>query len=278
MNSQLFHAATCRLSRCVAGLVFTTALTGCMPSSPSNRTEPPNSPVSLTVSAAASLQNALSAIDPLFEQDHPDIEVSFNSGGSGTLQRQIEQGAPADIFFSASPLQMDALAEKGLIRSDSRQDLLSNQLVLIAPLASAITQFEDLRPESSAGQPSLKIAVGEFNSVPAGQYAQATLTDLKLLPQLVPQLVFFSNVRGVLAAVESGNAGAGLVYQTDAQLSAQVKVVAIAPQATHPPILYPIAILERSQHPEAAQQYIDFLTTPAANQVFQQFGFITPTQ
>ncbi len=278
MNSQLSHSAACCLGRCAVVLAFTTALTGCMPSSPSSRTEPPDSPVSLTVSAAASLQNALSAIDPLFEQNHPDIKVSYNSGGSGTLQRQIEQGAPADIFFSASPLQMDALAEKGLIRSDSRQDLLSNQLVLIAPLASALAQFEDLRPESSAEQPLPKIAVGEFNSVPAGQYAQATLTDLKLLPQLMPQLVFFSNVRGVLAAVESGNAGAGLVYQTDAQLSDQVKVVAIAPPASHPPILYPIAILQRSEHPEAAQQYIDFLTTPAADRVFQQFGFITLPQ
>lgn len=278
MNSQLFHSVACRLSRCATVLVFTTAFTGCMPSSPFSRAEPPNSPVSLTVSAAASLQNALSAIDPLFEQDHPDIEVSYNSGGSGTLQRQIEQGAPADVFFSASPMQMDALTEKGLIRSDSHQNLLSNQLVLIAPLASSLTQFEDLRPDSSAEQPLPKVAVGEFNSVPAGQYAQATLTDFKLLPQLMSQLVFFNNVRGVLAAVESGNAGAGLVYQTDAQLSDLVKVVAIAPQASHPPILYPIAILQRSQHPEAAQQYIDFLTTPAADKVFQQFGFITLAQ
>lgn len=247
------------------------ALFGCAPSSPPSSKAP--STINLTISAASSLQNALDAIDPLFEQAHPDVKTAYNLGGSGTLQKQIEQGAPADIFLSASPKQMDELAKKGLINTESRQDLLSNQLVLIAPQDSSLTGFQDL---ASFQVKAEKLAVGEFQSVPAGQYAQATLEALNLLPDLTPQLVFFSNVRGVLAAVESGNVSAGLVYKTDAQISNKVKVIAIAPSSTHPPIRYPIAVLQRSEHPDAAQQYIDFLTTPAATQTFQRFGFTAP--
>ncbi len=247
------------------------ALLRCAPSSPqASKTQ---TPINLTISAASSLKNALDAVDPLFEQAHPEVKTSYNLGGSGTLQKQIEQGAPADIFLSASPKQMDELAKKGLILTTSRQDLLGNQLVLIAPPNSQVASFQDLA--NFRGKPE-KLAVGEFQSVPAGQYAQATLEALNLLSDLTPQLVFFSNVRGVLAAVESGNVSAGLVYETDAQISNRVKVVAIAPPSTHPPIRYPIAILQRSEHPEAAQQYIDFLTAPVATQTFQRFGFTAP--
>lgn len=238
-----------------------------------------NQPLTLTVSAAASLQNALTDITPLFEQTHPNINMAYNSGGSGTLQRQIEQGAPADLFFSASSQQMDALAEQNLIQAASRQNILSNQLVLITPLDSSIKGFEDLSTGNSpSGQSSnfKTLAVGEFQSVPAGQYAQATLKALDLLPEIDAKLVFFNNVRAVLAAVASGNASAGMVYATDARLSDQVEVVAIAPLNAHPPIRYPIAILQRSAQPAAARQYIDFLTTPAATQVFQRFGFTAP--
>ena len=265
MTSALAH-----IKPVIASLVAI-ALFGCTPLSPqASKTQ---STVNLTISAASSLQNALDAVDPLFEQAHPDVKTSYNLGGSGTLQKQIEQGAPADIFLSASPKQMDELAKEGLIRTASRQDLLGNQLVLIAPQDSPLTSFQDL---SSFQVKAEKLAVGEFQSVPAGQYAQATLEALNLLPDLTPQLVFFSNVRGVLAAVESSNVSAGLVYETDAQISNKVKVVAIAPSNTHPPIRYPIAILQRSEHPDAAQQYIDFLTTPAATQTFQSFGFTAP--
>jgi molybdate transport system substrate-binding protein len=240
-----------------------------------DQAKPTTETVALTVSAAASLQNALTEINALFEQAHPTIEVSLNSGGSGSLQRQIEQGAPVDVFLSAGATQMDELAEQGKLRLDSRQDLLANQLVLIAPLESALGGFQDLSQaaegDTSAG---FKLAVGEFKSVPAGQYAEATLTSLKLLPQLQPNLVFFGTVRGALAAVESAQAEAGIVYKTDALLSKTVKVVAIAPDNSHPPIRYAIAILQRSEEPEAAQTYIDFLTGPEATQVFQRLGFI----
>ncbi|MGB3297803.1 MAG: molybdate ABC transporter substrate-binding protein [Phormidesmis sp.] len=273
MTSAMAH------TKSVVSLIALT-LFSCAPSSPS-ATESPNkaldetqsAPINLTISAASSLQNTLDAVDPLFEQAHLNVKTAYNLGGSGSLQKQIEQGAPADIFLSASPKQMDELAQQNLIRPASRQNLLGNQLVLIAPLSSQLTGFQDLVGFPTKAE---KLAVGEFNSVPAGQYAQATLTALNLLPSLTPQLVFFGSVRGVLAAVESGNVSAGLVYKTDAQISNKVKVIAIAPSNTHLPILYPIAVLQRSEHPEAAQAYIDFLQTPEAAQIFQRFGFIAP--
>ncbi len=247
-------------------LTTSLALSGC------NATSQPVSEqtITLTISAAASVQAALADIDPLFETAYSDIEIAYNSGGSGVLQRQIEQGAPVDIFLSASPLQMDALAEKGLLVGSSRHNLLDNQLALIGAKASQIEGFESIG--SAEVQ---KLAVGEFRSVPAGYYAQATLTAFNLLPKIVPKLVFFNSVSGVLAAVESGNVSAGIVYKTDAELSNRVKVLAIAPPNTHPPIHYPIAILKRSPQPTAAQQYIDFLQTPEATQTFQRFGFTT---
>lgn len=149
-----------------------------------------NQSITLTVSAAASLQNALTDINPLFKQAHPDIDIAYNSGGSGTLQRQIERGAPTDIFFSASPQQMDALADQNLIRQASRRDILSNQLVLITPLNSSVDSFEDLNAKKSSSFKSL--AVGEFQSVPAGQYAQVTLKALDLLPDIDSKLVFLT--------------------------------------------------------------------------------------
>jgi len=225
--------------------------------------------ISLTISAAASLQNALSEIEPLFEKRHPDIDIFYNWGGSGTLQRQIEQGAPADMFFSASATQIETLAQQGRLKRQSSQVILTNQLVLIAPKDSKLTTFSDLQDLSA----SQHIAVGEFRSVPAGQYAKEAMTHFQLLPKLSSQLIFFSNVRGVLSAVESGHADAGLVYRTDAELSNRVKVIAIAPQSSHTPIHYPIAILQRSEHPQAAQQYIDFLSDPIVIETFNRYGF-----
>lgn len=276
------------VSMLATGFTAVLTLVGCMPTKVNTVVTKSRGSQSaqLTISAAASLQNALTEITPLFQQVHPDIEVFYNWGGSGTLQRQIEQGAPADIFFPASTQQMAALVRKRLVydapAKEAPQSVLTNELVLIAPLDSALTGFEDLAGSAKQlhakplhAKPPTQLAVGEFRSVPAGQYAQATLRALHLLPELSSELVFFSNVRGVLAAVENGHAEAGLVYRTDAELSDRVKIVAIAPAQTYPPIRYPIAIIKGSKQTEAAQEFIDFLTTPAAEDVFQQFGFMT---
>jgi molybdate transport system substrate-binding protein len=229
--------------------------------------------VSLTVSAAASLQDALEAIAPLFEQSNPTIQVSHNFGSSGSLQQQIEQNAPVDVFISAAAKQMDALQEKDLILTDTRQDLLTNQLALIVPQNSTlnITDFRQL----AEGNVS-KISVGEPRSVPVGQYAEEVFTNLNLTGSLQPKLVFANNVRGVLAAVESGNADAGVVYETDAKLSDRVEVVAIADRSLHKPIVYPIAVIKSSSNISAAKTYTQFLAGDSAEEVFGQFGFGQP--
>ncbi len=228
------------------------------------------SPVTLTVSAAASLQDAMEAITPQFTTTEPNITISYNFGASGALQQQIEQGAPADIFFSAAAKQMDALAERGLILPDSRQNLVTNRLVLVAPVDSSL-KITDLAQLSSAN--ISRLAVGEFRSVPAGQYAKQVFEKLSLLEPLQSKFVFGSSVRNVLSAVESGNAEVGIVYATDAALSNQVKVLLTIPETDHSPIEYPIAIVKASPPPEAAQTFINFLTTEPPQKTFQTFGF-----
>ncbi|MBD2112360.1 MULTISPECIES: molybdate ABC transporter substrate-binding protein [Cyanophyceae] len=259
------------LLRVCGGLAIALFAAGCGPSaSTPQRSETPAQPVELTVSAAASLQDVLEAITPQFHAAYPTIKISYNFGASGALQQQIEQGAPADIFFSAAAKQMDALAEKGLVLKDSRQNLLTNSLVLIAPAQSqlAVTDIAQLK-DAEVGV----VAVGEFRSVPAGQYAEQVFTKLNLLEALQSKLVFSNSVRGVLAAVESGNADVGMVYATDATLSERVKVLATATAATHQPIVYPIAVVSNSPNPDAAKTLIAFLQTPAAQNKFKEFGF-----
>ncbi|MEL6899797.1 MAG: molybdate ABC transporter substrate-binding protein [Cyanobacteria bacterium J06606_4] len=229
-------------------------------------------PATLTVSAAASLQDALEAIAPQFHDAHPDIALEYNFGASGSLQRQIEQGAPADVFFSAATRQMDTLEEKSLILSETRQDLVTNQLVLIAPSASQL-QISDVAQLKTARFD--RLAVGEFRSVPAGQYAQQVFEKLDLLDPLATKFIFGKNVRSVLGAVETGNAELGIVYATDAALSTRVKVIAAAPEDAYEPIMYPIAVVNHSPMPEAAQLFIDFLTTENAQATFAEFGFGT---
>ncbi|MGB0562762.1 MAG: molybdate ABC transporter substrate-binding protein [Spirulinaceae cyanobacterium] len=228
-------------------------------------------PTRLTVSAAASLQGVLLAIAPAFATTHPEIEVVFNFAASGALQRQIEQGAPVDIFIPAAAQPMDALEQQGLIRATTRRDLLANRLVLIAAPDSPL-QIQRLEQLKTARFDHL--AVGEFRTVPAGQYAQQALAQLELLNALQTQLVFGRNVRGVLAAVEQGNAELGLVYATDADRSDRVRRLLTVPESTHDPIRYPIAILQASEQTRAAQQWLTFLQGDIAQAEFAAFGFL----
>ena len=224
----------------------------------------------ITVSAAASLQDALEAIAPQFQAAHPNITIEYNFGSSGALQQQIEQGAPADIFFSAATNQMDKLGAADLILPESRQDILTNSLVLIAPATSSLVMTEIAQLKAADFN---RLAVGEFRSVPAGEYALQVLKELKLLAPLQSKFVFGSNVRNVLTAVESGNAELGIVYATDAALSNKVKVLATAPKETHLPIVYPIATIQGTSSPVASQTFIDFLLTERAQATFVEFGF-----
>lgn len=226
----------------------------------------------LLVSAAASLKEALDEIKPLYQQSKPGTTINYNFGASGALQQQIEQGAPADIFISAARRQVDALESKGLLLPGTRSILARNRLVLVVPRnVTGVTSFFNLRDTKIR-----RIAIGEPRSVPAGQYAEQVLQKLKILPGVKSKLVYANNVRQVLASVESGNADAGLVYVTDAKISNQVKVVVAADEKYHSPIIYPLAVLKSSKSPDAAKDFVQFLSSDQAKAVLKKYGFILP--
>jgi molybdate transport system substrate-binding protein len=222
----------------------------------------------LSVSAAASLKDALADVESAYAKDQAHLEFVNNFGSSGTLAMQIDQGAPADVFLSAAARPMDDLEAKGLIVAGTRSNLLRNSLVLIAPLDSGLRDFQGLTV------PSVKtIALGDPASVPAGQYGRQTLSSLHLLDQLNAKLVLGKDVRQVLTYVETGNADAGLVYATDAQISTKVRVVATAPDSTHEPIVYPVAVIKGGHNEQAARSFVDYLSSAAAKAVFVKRGF-----
>lgn len=226
----------------------------------------------LTLSVAASLQESITEVEAIYQHQHPDIDFRNNFGSSGTLAREIEQGAPADALLSAGAKQVDELQAKGLLIPGTRQDVLRNQLVLIAPQGSSIHGFDDL-----AGSAVRLVALGDPASVPAGQYGEQTLQSLHLYDKLKAKIVLGKDVRQVLTYVETGNADAGLVYATDAQVSRRVQVVAVAADASHAPIVYPLAMVKGSQNQAATQQFLRFLTSPEAQQVFRKHGFTMAT-
>jgi len=223
----------------------------------------------LTVSVAASLQNAMAELAPAFERSQPGVRLAFNFGASGTLEQQIERGAPADVFFSAAPKPMDALVIKGLIMAGTRRDVLRNQVVLIAPSdSSGPTSFQEL-----TGPKVKLIALGDPASVPAGDYGRQTLQALNLWTDVQAKLVLGKDVRQVLTYVETGNADAGMVYSTDAHESAKVRIVATAPDETHTPVVYPIAVIKDSHNVAAARALVTFLAGRDAGSVFARHGF-----
>ncbi|SDG27702.1 molybdate ABC transporter substrate-binding protein [Desulfosporosinus hippei] len=226
-------------------------------------------PVEIMVSAAASLQNSLTELQKDYAQKKPEVKLTFNFGSSGTLQQQIEQGAPADLFISAGKSQMDALGQKDLLVKESRIDLLGNDLVLVTGKEDKkVTSLEDLA-KADVG----KISIGTPESVPAGKYAQEALTSLKLWDQLTPKFVLAKDVTQVLNYVETGNVDAGLVYQSDAQGSDKVKVVMALPESSHKPIVYPAAIISATKNQQAAEDFLNYLQSSDAQKVFTQYGF-----
>jgi molybdate transport system substrate-binding protein len=222
----------------------------------------------LTLSVAASMQEAITEAEAVYQRGHADVEFRNNFGGSGALVQQIESGAPVDAFFSAASKPMDDLQANGLVAPGTRCDLLLNTLVLIAPRDSQLRGFEGLTDKSVR-----LIALGDPGSVPAGRYGQQTLTALHLFDQLKSKLVLAKDVRQVLAYVETGNADAGIVYATDAETSNRVRVVATAPDSSHDRIVYPAAVVKTSHNEEAARRFIEFLASPAAKAIFIKHGF-----
>ena len=224
---------------------------------------------SVTVFAAASLTDSLKQIAADYEKTSGD-KIVFNFAASGTLARQIEAGAPADIFFAADETKADALEKKGLLVNGTRRSLLGNSLVIVIPTDSAmILSSADLT--NAAIQ---HLAIGEVKTVPCGTYAKAYLEKLSLWPAIENKVVPCESVRAVLAAVESGNVDAGFVYKTDAAISKKVKVAYEVPVADAPKISYPLALLKDAPQPDAAKKFIAYLDSESATAVFKQFGFV----
>ncbi len=227
--------------------------------------------VNLTISAAASLQDAIQEIGHLYTQKIPNVKVSYNFGASGSLRHQIEQGAPVDIFICAASEYMDRLANKNLLLVNTRHNLLKNEVVLIAPHDNYdLNSFSQLNRNFVS-----RIAIGDPNSVPAGKYAKEVFSFLNLYQTIEPKLIFAKDVRQVLAYVETGNVEAGIVYKTDVQISDRVKTVATVPVNFHSPIIYPVAIIKDSKYPETAQNFFQFILSNTAKNVFRAYGFST---
>lgn len=225
--------------------------------------------IELTVSAAASLADALEEIKGLYQQEAENVKITYNFASSGTLQQQIEQGAPVDIFFSAATRQMDALEEKGLLLEGTYEKLLENKIVLAVPENAS----RDLKFEALGDAEVERIAIGDPGSVPAGQYAQEVLTNIKLWEAVEAKAVFARDVREVLTWVEQGEVDAGIVYRTDAQISSKVRIASSAPEGSHKAILYPVAVIKDSKEVEAAKAFVAFFKTPEVQKIFEKYGF-----
>lgn len=223
----------------------------------------------LRVSAAASLTDALEELAPAYERASGDRLVC-NFAASSVLARQIKEGAPADLFFSADEPQMDALAQAGLLLDGTRRSLLGNTLVVVVP---ADSEQIPRTPADLRADAIKRIALGEPATVPAGVYAKAHLTKLGLWEALQPKLVSTENVRAALAAVTSGNADAAWVYKTDAALAKSARIAFEIPASEGPRIVYPLAVVQASRQPEAARRLANFLASPVAAAIFRKYGF-----
>lgn len=227
---------------------------------------------SILVAAAASLKNAYEdELIPMFEEQYPGVTVEGTYDSSGKLQTQIEEGLEADVFMSAATKQMKALDEEGMIASDTIVNLLENKIVLIVPAGSdsQIDSFEKIGDAAS-------IALGDPESVPAGQYAKEALTNLNVWDSIQDKVSFGTNVTEVLNQVAAVSADAGIVYATDAaSMADQVTAVAEAPEGSlEKKVIYPVAVVKATTHEDAAKAFVDFLQTPDAIKVFESYGFV----
>jgi molybdate transport system substrate-binding protein len=224
------------------------------------------------VFAAASLTDALKEIAASYEKQSSDKMV-FNFAASGALARQIEEGAPADIFFSADEARADALEKKGLLVKETRKNRLSNTLAIVVPFDSTLV----LKSAKDLGGAGIqRLALGDAKTVPVGSYSKAYLEKLGIWSAIQPKVVPCESVRSVLAAVESGNIDAGIVYKTDAAISKKVKIAFAVPRAEGPQITYPMALVKDGPQPEAARKFLAWLDSAAAGAVFAKYGFELP--
>jgi len=223
------------------------------------------------VFAAASLKNALDAVSQAWKAE-AGRETKNTYAASSALAKQVEQAAPADVFISADLDWMNYLAEKKLVKEDTRKVLLGNQLVLVATKGSGtkleLKEGADLAGALAGG----KLAVGDVKAVPAGKYAKAALEKLGLWASVEKSLAQSENVRAALALVARGEAKLGIVYATDAKAEKEVEVAGVFPEDSHPPIVYPAAVIVSSKNPDA-EAFVTYLSSPKAQEIFTAQGF-----
>lgn len=228
----------------------------------------------ITVSAAASLKDSLTEIQKQFEADNKNIQLQFNFGASGTLSKQIQEGAPVDLFMAADTKSVADLDAKNLVVKKSIKNLLANEIVLLVhkDYKDRIKSLNDLSKEGARN-----IALGTPESVPAGAYAKESLTYYNLWPTVSGKVVYGKDVKQVMTYVESGNAMAGIVYSTDAKLAKNSVVAQVIPAASHKPILYASAVISNSKHQVAAQKALDYMSQSKAQEIFKKYGFTIVT-
>ena len=232
-------------------------------------TEENKTPVELNISAAASLKEVMADLETEYNKSNENVTLVVNYGSSGSLQQQIEQGAPCDLFISAGQKQMNTLKENGLLLDDTIKDLVENSLVLVEANGVDITSFDDLKSDKVK-----HIAVGEPESVPAGKYADEVLTNTGIKDSVSDKLVFAKDVKEVLAWVASGNADVGFVYLSDALSSDSVKIVENVDEVNeHSSITYPVSVIKDSNNIDEAKKFEDFLFTDAAQKIFEKYGY-----
>src|SRR5690625_2455511 len=226
--------------------------------------------VSLRISAAISLTEALEEIQTIFEEEH-DVFLSFNFGGSGTLAQQIEQGAPVDVYISANTDWMDHLEEKGLLVKETRDTIVENELVLIAAQNTNINEDSFAKIDF---QQFSHIAIGNTESVRDGKYTKQSFEEINTWNELEEQIIFTKDVRQVLTYVESGNADIGFVYASDVREDSNVEIVTTVDRSYHEEIVYPGAVLLGTKHEEAAKKFLTFLKSQEAKKIFENHGFV----
>ena len=228
----------------------------------------------ITVAAGISMKDALEAVQAAYSARAGAPKITLSLGASGILQKQIEEGAPVDVFISAAPAQMNALEEKKLLLDGTRRDVAGNRLVLVVPAGStAVRSLDDLK------KPEVQhIAIGETRAVPAGQYAAESLRNLKLFDALQSKFVYAQNVRAVLTYVAGRDADAGFVYETDAKSTDKVAIVMAMPASSYTPVVYPAAVIRNSSNATGAKAFLDYLSSADGRAILEKYGFTAPAK
>lgn len=250
----------------VIGLLAAGLLVGCGTPRTAREAAPTQE---IVVFAGAGLKDALAEVADLYRRQHPGTKVSFNFAGAGTLQKQVEQGTPADVVIFPGERQMNALEKEKLIDRTTRKKILADKLVLITPKdVKKVKGFTDLASPGVG-----RVSIGDPATVPAGEWAKETLVNLGLWDKVQPKLVLARDVQQVRAHVETGNVDAGLVWRSTAVASPKVRIAAEAPAKAHRPIFFTGAVLSNIRQKEAAAAFLRYLTGPEAAVVFARRGF-----